>query len=814
MTTFIALLIVVAVVLVIMAAARSVLGSRRTCDPGPRRHAGLSQQRPATASPQQHRGRPPVGTVGDVGPRPAPQRAVSTRSECAPAPSGRISEFLTPPVYEPEDREVQASVSISRGYNDGIRSWADPNALWVMSGGHAEVAGYRIPEGMVYVGENLPSVRSREEAEPALIDPCLRVDRQAGDVSRLPLGYWPSYARIGSAARAAYLAWLAGGKQDPEIDIGYVFLYFYGLERRVLSDLAAQASPEISRIIAEVERLLGIYGRDGSFGRYAASFLAFCRAVQPGVASRWQSPPPAQRTGYELPFDLALGLGQFVAQGKTIPADWAFAWLSLHPEAYLRTPAQRCPDELKRLFEIRYREKFGEGMVVKPNKTVLAVEHRPASGSFGGQVYQRRLEIPDVRAVSGPVNRLRELGLACCDELDAFSRWVGRNPGDKHSLAAVALLPADLASAAACPAAEALQRFAEKALESGDPAVVTGPDLLGLWPLKTPGRMSKTEAIQLAQLLERWGVGLEPDVRFGGKPPVAEEAVVLFRLAGERMQAPSPDYAAATLLLHVAALVSSADGTVSEDEERGAQRYLDAGLDLSTAETARLRAHLKWLVAAQPGFGGLRKRLDALDDVRRGALSEFLVTLACADHRIDPKEVKTLDKLFDALGLDASGLHTRLHAAMSGNGPALDPVTVRPAAPREAGYAIPAPVEAGVALNMVRVQHTLAETAAVSALLGDIFTEETAPAPVPAPADANANAAGLDAAHSTFLRRLQAQAAWSRDELEEIAESLGLLVDGAIEVVNEAAYERCDEPLCDGEDPVAVDHEVLRRMLA
>ncbi len=721
---------------------------------------------------------------------------------------------MLPTAYEKDDGEVHLSVTISRGYNDGIRAWADPNALWVMPGGHADVAGYQIPGGMIYVGQNLPSVRSRDEVEPALIDPSLRVDRQAGDVSRLPLGYWPSYARIGSAARAAYLAWLAGGKRDPEVDIGYVFLYFYGLERRVLSDLAAHASSEISKIVEEVERLLGVYGRDGSFARYAESFLALCRTIQPGAASRWQSPPPAQRTGYEFPFDLALGLGQFVAQGKAIPADWAFAWLTLHPEAYLRTPAQPCPDEFKRLLEIRYREKFGDGMVIRPNKTVLAVEHRPASGSFGGQVYQRRLEIPDVRAISGPANRLRELGLACCDELDAFSRWVGRNPENKDSLAAVALLPGDLTSAAACPAAAALQRFVEKAVQPGDPAVVTGGDLFGLWPLKTPGRMGKPEAIQLAQLLERWGVGLEPDVRFGGKPPAAEEPVVLFRLAGERMQAPSPDYAAATLLLHVAALVSSADGTVSEDEEQGAQRYLDAGLDLSAAEMARLRAHLKWLVAAQPGFAGLRKRLDALDAPRRAALSEFLVTLACADHRIDPKEVKALDKLFDALGLDASGLHTRLHAVMSGSGAAAEPVPVRPAGPREPGYTIPAPVEAGVVLNMARVQHTLAETAAVSALLGGIFTEDSVPSPVAAPAPADATAAGLDAAHSTLLRRLQARPAWSREELEGLAESLRLLLDGAIEVVNEAAFERCDAPLCDGEDPIAVDPEVLRRMLA
>lgn len=71
--------------------------------------------------------------------------------------------------------------------------------------------------------------------DPCLVDPSKEVARQ-GDYTVAQMGYWPSYAEISSTARGAYLNWLAGGRKDPNADVGYVFLFFYGLERRAIID--------------------------------------------------------------------------------------------------------------------------------------------------------------------------------------------------------------------------------------------------------------------------------------------------------------------------------------------------------------------------------------------------------------------------------------------------------------------------------------------------------------------------------------------------------------------------------------------------
>ena len=817
MSKVIATLVLFALVLAIVSlVARLLFPRRRSNEPRPPvNDGGLDSRHDASIRVPQLSG----NETGCGGDKPAQRNRTLPLSDLEPPPKIRAASETTPPRVQ---ASVQARVTIPGEEWYRARRAADPNALWITPEGAAEVVGYQIPGGMIYVGEGLRAVCNSSGIEPALIDPGLEIDRNAPDTSGESLGYWPSYSRISPAARRAYLSWLASGKQDPKVDIGYVFLYFYGLERRVLSDLASQEqSPEIPVIVREVERLLGIYGACSSFSGYAGSFVEYCKGAYFGTRKEYEFPPPTVRCGYELPLDLVMGLGRFVADGKPIPNDWAFAWLTLHPETYLRTPAQRCPEEFKTLFGVRYRREFGDGIIIKPNKTLVRFQYRPASPSFTGRTCEKNLSLPDVRAISGPLNRLRDLGFACCDELDAYSRLLGRNPEAKESLSAIALLPQELADAAISGKAGDLRKLIKTALALTDMAVFDAEALIHFWPVKGSERMTRGETVQFAQLLDKWGLGVEPDVRFGGKPLASGENVVLFRLPEERMQTPSRDYAAATLILHLAAVVSTSDGRVSEDEERQALRRMDSDLELTAAEKHRLRAHFRWIVATQPGLAGLRKRLEGLDEVRRAAIGEFLVGVAYADGRINREEVQVLSKVFESLALNPSALHGRLHEVMIGStAPAVEPVTIRAKHHRAAGYAIPpesrpSAQATGVTLNMAMVHQKLVETAAVSALLGEIFAEEGSSQQIVRPDKRDDNTVtGLDASHSAFLRSLQTREAWPRSELERLAESHSLLLDGAIEVVNEAAYEQCEAPLCEGEDPVEIDAEVLRRMLA
>ena len=55
---------------------------------------------------------------------------------------------------------------------------------------------------------------------------------------------------------------------------------------------------------------------------------------------------------------------------------------------------------------------------------------------------------------------------------------------------------------------------------------------------------------------------------------------------------------------------------------------------------------------------------------------------------------------------------------------------------------------------------------------------------------------------------------WTRAELEDLAADRGIMLDGALEQVNEAFAEAYGEPLIEGHDPVDVNKNVLKELEA
>ena len=76
----------------------------------------------------------------------------------------------------------------------------------------------------------------------------------------------------------------------------------------------------------------------------------------------------------------------------------------------------------------------------------------------------------------------------------------------------------------------------------------------------------------------------------------------------------------------------------------------------------------------------------------------------------------------------------------------------------------------------------------------------------------NALFPGLDDAHNALTRALLANDSWARTDLQAIADSLGLMLDGALESINDAAYDAFDGPLTEGDDPIDIHPDTKKRL--
>lgn len=677
-----------------------------------------------------------------------------------------------------------------------------PEQCWVSSGREVTVAGRRIRGGMLYVGHGLASV-SGLRIEPALIDPSLKVARTS-DRTGASMTYWPSYSSISPEARAAYLDWLASGRRDPNTYIGYVFLYFYGLERRALKDaLSIQAAKEeIDAIVSEAEQLLSVYSTNRSFRGYAQNFLDVLRTVHRKTVDGAKKLPLLVE---EPPLAVRAAVAHVASTGKPIAADLALRWYLSDSGGrnYSNSVVRRCPREFADLFRARYSRAFGDGAKVEARIRRLSVAYTPASASFRGQV-DLSVEGPDVSTESATFAEIRKIAEGCASDLDAFSRWTARNENAPRTVAAIALLPRELATSHESDEARQLWQWVKTSVGEHEVAICATDELLNHCSSFGAGKLSKGEAVLLAQLLEKGGYGIEPDVRFGGSSLAPGGTVAIFRLPANSAAVASPEYAAATVLLRLAVAISAADGTISRAEEEHLHHHLEKTLITVESERVRLRAHLAWLMKSPPPITGLRKRLDPLDDSQRSLIADFIVGVAGADGQITPEEIKLLGKVYPMLGLSREAVFGHVHAMAANESSQSDEPIPVISASRAKGYQIPSGVVASgsIRLDMNAVSAKLADSAKISAILDDIFTEDDEPTPPVSQSNTNGK---LKLPYDSLLRQLVQRNEWSRSEFEQLVADASLMADGAIDTINEAGFEHIGNAVLEGEDPIIVD---------
>ncbi|URM26384.1 TerB N-terminal domain-containing protein [Pseudomonas frederiksbergensis] len=680
---------------------------------------------------------------------------------------------------------------------------------WVPAGESVTVSGFSLPGGMLYVGSALGRYDAQE---PSLINPKLRIAKSYVDIEERLMPYWPSFHSISPEARRGYLQWLEGGRRDPLADTGYVFLFFYGLERRALVDAVSdpQVKAEIPLITKEVQRLLDIYGDNRSFRGYAEGFLDYLsnQALDPNL---YLGPPPdAVAYSYEMPLPLRIGLGQHASNKRPLDADWALAWALADPNISKRTPVTRCKDVFAALFKLKYASTHPAGLILAQNKTKLKASYRPASAVLMAPAVNLG-DLPDVMATSGTRKCLQLLVELCTSELEPYSRYLGRNPESAEALEGLLQLPVALWPAPARAELDDLQH------RIGDDLIAMSfGELAGRF--KSAGALSRDKVLALARALESLHIGMEPDVLAGSKTPKAEDQIALFVTQPEdgSLRA-SAAYNAASVTLDLASAVASADGDTSNEEVTMLGQHIDSWSHLSVAHRKRLKAHLRIQTQQPPTLASLKKKLDPLTVEAKRAIASFLAHLAQADGTVSTSEVKLLERVYKALQLDSQLLYSDLHGAASG---ARIASAIPPANTIQSEPGVPLPVNAkqGFVLDHERIAELQRETAEVSALLAQVFTDDQVEESGQLVEDAestsasSADVAGLDLEHSAFLRLLVSRPEWSRSELESAASDMELMLDGALEQINDMAFDRFDMPITEGDDPIEINKDILEEL--
>jgi uncharacterized tellurite resistance protein B-like protein len=285
----------------------------------------------------------------------------------------------------------------------------------------------------------------------------------------------------------------------------------------------------------------------------------------------------------------------------------------------------------------------------------------------------------------------------------------------------------------------------------------------------------------------------------------------------------SSAYKAALVLIRLGMVVVTADGPVTPNQRYLLEQYVENARQFTQTERARLAARLHWSLTQPLDLTALKQRCNELDEEERGRIGQFLVGLAGVDGRFGPDELKTLEKVYKFLSLKQEHVSRDVHTmATALSNPAREPVTIIPADEGAPAFALPSerPEKQVVRVNLSsdRVAAIIAETHLVTEVLGNVFVQDEADVVSPdaekgAEPTAECAIPGLDESHSVLARLLAERSSWLRSEVEGLSSRLGLMAAGAIEAINEAAYEFADEPFLEGDDPLEVNTEIISEFI-
>ena len=587
-------------------------------------------------------------------------------------------------------------------------------ARWIPFGEEVTVAGARLSGGLIYVGSKLDAPVGG--VDPCLIDPTKTVAKQ-GSYAQGNMGYWPSYSDISPVARRAYLNWMVEGRRAPEADVGYVFLFIYGLERRLIVDATLVTAEERKQIMAEVAALINVYGgTSNSLRRYADALFDWVTLSQ-DHADLYKKPVPAFARSMELPFYMRLALGETAVDQVSVPVHLAVAWARLDPSIVLRTPAVRCAPEFDKLFAIKYEE--AGGIQLPHNKSKLRLVYQPASGGFRGKAITLSFgDTPDITALTRPQQQLQSLVDKTTEALDSYSRALGKSAGAGLASELFLQLPVALWPEHAKNSLEQVQKRVGAGMVS-----MSSKDLQGALGVESTFTREKT--LSLARTFESFNIGMEPDVLAGARNPKPEDPVVLFSIPAGQGTTRDSGYQAAALTLELAAAVAAADGEFSAGEMALLRKQVLSWEHLSERSSRRLLAHLRLLMLAPVSLTSLKRKLEPLDASAKETLAVFMATVAASDGDVTPKEVKLLESVYKALSIDVTRVFSDVHAVV---------VHAEALAARRASPVTPPAVTAG----LVEVGSWSAAAAGLEVAAPERVEERTSPAsaevPHPAPA--------------------------------------------------------------------------------
>jgi uncharacterized tellurite resistance protein B-like protein len=659
-----------------------------------------------------------------------PQNPENSKSTTNPSLKTRINDYHIPPESSAHNSNPEAgqhseeylSVTVhGRSIYDSPVTYptsATSGMKWVGNGQSITVQEFHIQNPLTYWSNN-------NNPEASCIVPALKSENP--DNKNLPpLPYWPQYSGLTPAQRGKYLSWLSRGRNDDLHEIGYAFIFFYGLERRAILE-----KQDYDLILMEVQRLLSRYPVSGSFNSYLNQFTAYI--VGSHLSGMTDS---AIRKVFPAIDNLDDSSAKVVLSwhwSNNLPVQWDLCYsLSANSAGFPRTNITRkAPGLLKLLFRKKFADQFPEGIPFTSEYDQFQLNYRPASPSLlqyvgypGRQGLIEPLVLPIPSLSSPPFKKLVKIWTDCIEEIKPACNKLAKAEG-KITQEVYGVLPETLKEEITHPDQELWRKFiSSRQQQTNGHVIVQVSDIALIAGIEKRAALTSTQSKTITSMVKDFCWILVPDQTISGTSYKWDDTVSIIPRIEKGLKV-SEKFHSAALIFEIAYGIAASDENISEIEESYLHNFIAEQFSLNAVENECLKGLLMVLEKQPPSLSKIGKRLSKhMIPEQKIALADFLGEIVLLDNKFLRSEQKALKSVFKALELDPALSEELIKKYLVGHIPE-EPVTVQKSGKARKDEAIPHPaIKPEFSIDKEKLKRTMEDTLAVQKILASVFEQE------------------------------------------------------------------------------------------
>lgn len=637
------------------------------------------------------------------------------------------------------------------------------NSFWLARDKNIEIQGFKIANSLLYIEDS-----GRGSSLPHVVPLKLKAKSSSdfGDI-----GYWPSYSALSINQRGAFLKWLSEGKKDKYINIGYVFIYFYGLEYR-----AVKENKDLPLIAYELMQLRKIYKSNRSFDNYSEGLLSYIlskldRNQAKNIFNEFIEPDLDKNSYiYESGIDLLVNNVNKISISRLI---------SLIP-SFQKTANSIIPYKVGNYFYDFFLKIANKEIEKAISNMSFKKVKRPYLSASLNLNQTKTYECLYLNLDNRIKNQLSKKWNQAIEDFRSYSRKIS----SAKPWAAFSLLPDQIKSTAIHPWADKLK---EVELQFADKKLISLKELISILDFPVSGKLKKNERSAIVEALLSNNLIMEPNILYFNKPYSLDEKVYISKVEKAHMLK-NDHYKFISAMADIGTHIAYADNDYSEVEAAKIYMFLYHEFINDEIESDYLRTRLHLYLYQKPNIQGVVKKLSETLNIKHATLfSEYLVQIALSDGNLCSNEDKEIKKILSKIGLNLSQIDN-VYKKFNINIPFENQLIRKASTQNSVGSSIPSKTESeSFSIDRNRLEQISKNRKKVRDMLSEFIEEnedadENETHEVASQIKEEKNT--LNKPHEEFLSIVLEKNKWNKKDITKEAKKLGLMVNGAVSIIN------------------------------